>query len=298
MALEVNILGRYLLCSRVFGVIMEPLVVDSFNSDDCVLIVWSGEVQEDIMCNLQTAVSARVKRLQFENLENFASSSSAVDDHLHECASVILCGWPNPVDANTLTFELLSNLLSCLKPGGRFVGRGLITNNWDSIRKNLTLSGYIKPHQLSTEKNLVFGASVPSDYSRGSSVKLPWAYNDVEAAWENVDKEDSHDINGGVIDTNALLHKSDFETPLAACGKEVETGSLGTKKRACKNCTCGLAEIEAQEDDKKSQVPKSSCGNCYLGDAFRCSSCPYRGLPPFKPGEQIVIPDDFLKADL
>lgn len=128
------------------------------------------------------------------------------------------------------------------------------------------------------------------------------------------------------IDANQLLTEADKKRP-EAC-EPVSKGNGPRRKKACKNCTCGLAELEAEElrsskvvmldgivDGEAKEVeqeqaererlqgaaraaPKatSSCGSCFLGDAFRCASCPYLGLPAFKPGEKVEI--DFGMDDI
>ena len=95
-----------------------------------------------------------------------------------------------------------------------------------------------------------------------------------------------------LIDENDLL-KDDIVVPSATsdCG----TGN-GAAKRACANCTCGLAEqeqLESNNGDKQvapaAAAAKSACGNCYKGDAFRCGGCPFLGKPAFEPGKEKLV---------
>jgi len=90
-------------------------------------------------------------------------------------------------------------------------------------------------------------------------------------------------VESDLVDEDDLLAASEVTVSkkVSGCGDDgpAEPGS----RRACKNCSCGLAEEEAAAEaaglSASSVEKKSSCGNCSKGDAFRCSSCPYRGLP-------------------
>lgn len=70
-----------------------------------------------------------------------------------------------------------------------------------------------------------------------------------------------------------------------------------TGPKPCANCTCGLKEKYDQEqlangvskEDLEKGNVESSCGKCYLGDAFRCAGCPYRGLPAFEKGDKVKL---------
>ncbi|KAJ2161328.1 electron carrier [Coemansia sp. RSA 552] len=118
------------------------------------------------------------------------------------------------------------------------------------------------------------------------------------------------DDEAEIEDQDALLEEEDLARPDMA--SLARPGDSKPRRKACKNCTCGLAEGRIVDEDaecgpaakpRKPRKPvdtvnvKSSCGSCSLGDAFRCSSCPYLGMPAFKPGEKVALGGSMLHDD-
>ncbi|KAF9738650.1 electron carrier [Paraphaeosphaeria minitans] len=114
-----------------------------------------------------------------------------------------------------------------------------------------------------------------------------------------------------LVDEDDLITEEDMARPFVQppeCRPKA-----GKRRRACKDCTCGMKEkLEAEDVAKRATADKTlntmklgaddltevdftvqgkvgSCGNCALGDAFRCDGCPYIGLPAFKPGEEVRL---------
>merc|ERR1712127_38843 len=98
-----------------------------------------------------------------------------------------------------------------------------------------------------------------------------------------------------LVDDSTLLDEADLvkvdPASLRVCGT---TG----KKKACKDCSCGLREELDSGKEPTTKSVSSSCGSCYLGDAFRCGSCPYLGMPAFKPGQKVQLSSRQLNPDL
>ena len=69
-------------------------------------------------------------------------------------------------------------------------------------------------------------------------------------------------------------------------------GDVMQGAKPCANCSCGLKErLEGNTTvaELENGQEESACGKCYLGDAFRCASCPYRGLPAFEKGDKVKL---------
>lgn len=103
-------------------------------------------------------------------------------------------------------------------------------------------------------------------------------------------------VDEGLVGQDKLLQDDEILTPEERKKPDDAAAECGTEtnkpKKPCANCTCGLADKEASDQPSEASdgaTPKASCGSCYLGDAFRCASCPYRGMPAFKPGEKVTI---------
>ncbi|KAJ8669130.1 hypothetical protein QAD02_000389 [Eretmocerus hayati] len=218
-------------------------------------------------------------------------NSNDTSDHPSSSVDVVFVGFSKP--RVNIANDILDEALRILKPQGTVVAHEPVDEK--DLRRHvlkLKLSGFLIEGDESKLIKLDNGLSIcetvgrKPNYEPGSSVKL--CLKPAAKVWK-LDNDEDEDL----IDEDNLLDESDTLKPEAASLKVC--GTTG-KRKACKDCSCGLAEELNGEAAAKEQ-PKSSCGNCYLGDAFRCASCPYLGMPAFKPGEKIVLPDSQLTAD-
>jgi len=182
--------------------------------------------------------------------------------------------------------DQLEAAATAVKPGGKVVAQ--VPKSAD-VAKQMLFAGLID----------ISSRSISDQYEQVVGVKPTWGEEDVApvtlklGAKQAATKKDvwSMDLNDDTVellDEDALLAKDSID--LGAIKGEIMDCGVSKKgaKKACKDCSCGLADA-LQADVKAKQLYKSACGSCGLGDAFRCADCPYLGTPAFKPGETVKL---------
>ncbi|XP_011500386.1 PREDICTED: anamorsin homolog [Ceratosolen solmsi marchali] len=226
--------------------------------------------------------------------EIFFSNSSNLCNYDSSSVDVILSRYEISYVRND---DVLKEALRILKTDGYLVIHEKLNKNNDTSLSyqitNLIINGFAvvdgkaKSITLDNGRSVYELVAVKPSYEIGSSEKISFK-KPKSGVWK-ISNSDDEDL----IDEENLLDENDILKPNADTLKVC--GTTG-KRKACKNCSCGLAE-ELQGETASEKQPQSSCGSCYLGDAFRCATCPYLGMPAFKPGEKIILPDSQLQAD-
>ncbi|KAJ9173468.1 hypothetical protein P3X46_016594 [Hevea brasiliensis] len=197
---------------------------------------------------------------------------------------------------------LLGEISRVLKPGGTvLIYKSLqsVAEETDkailTLERKLLLAGFLEAQGLQLKAVGLSGVI----QSFGVKAKKPsWKIGSSFTIKKPITSSVKVQIDDDLIDEDSLLTEEDLKKPQLPPVGDCEVGST---RKACKNCTCGRAETEEKVKlgltmDQLSN-PQSACGNCGLGDAFRCSTCPYKGLPPFKLGEKVSLSGNFLAAD-
>merc|ERR1711916_357249 len=207
-----------------------------------------------------------------------------------------MCARATYADPSPPSFDVLADVARVLAPGGSLTLRGAGGESSPDVLRTCIMAGLVDGK---VDNNDIVAAKPDWEVGTANSLNIRRPMGGASSSstaagapltWSLGGNDLVDDDNGELIDEDDLLGEDDVSQVIAA-NDDCETGPGGVRK-ACKDCSCGRAEAEesgATLTKEQLENPTSSCGSCYLGDAFRCGSCPYRGLPPFQPGEKIDL---------
>jgi len=289
-------------------------MLSGVSAGERVMVVWGELVGEggglqEVVELLQAQVGAQ-PRVAVENSERVHLAG-----HRHSSFHAIYSGCAG-LATIAHSPSLLSSLTSLLVPGGRLTLTQALPASTPpaSLTSMLVLAGLPSPsaptllpptssvvintkakmgevelysisvakpkHEVGASRLLSFAKPAPAPAAPAPG---PWTLDDME------------DDTVELVDEDELLDQEDLvkvdPSSLRVCGT---TG----KRKACKDCSCGLKEELSDGKEPTTKSVNSSCGSCYLGDAFRCGSCPYLGMPAFKPGQKVQLSSRQLNPDL
>ena len=203
-------------------------------SSNNVLLVWKAPLDAEEMQGSVDALKDVVGQTGEVRVENF----DFVENSLHPSGSfdVILSGVFSPFKVDHAV-ETLTTYLRLLKPGGSLVL--CERDKKETMVSKSKIAGFTveEPTDETGPDGAVFLVANKPNFDIGSSVplKLP-SSGDAKKLW-SLDADDLADDD--LIDPNTLLTEEDKKKPegdaLKVCGT---TG----KRKACKDCSCGLAE--------------------------------------------------------
>ncbi|CAG8893702.1 unnamed protein product [Penicillium egyptiacum] len=218
-----------------------------------------------------------------------------------------------------LTRNVYTTLVPAMKAGAKLQTQDSALNASEAMEA--VLAGLVQSDNGFEKPNFEPSAAVPLKFGLKKKNKpTPTAFPSVPtgfAAPMGIDSPASNhdrDEDDELINEDTLLSEEDLTRPIMP-PPECQP-KTGRRRRACKDCTCGLADkLEAEDKERRANADKElnvmkldtgdlneldftvegktgSCGSCALGDAFRCDGCPYMGLPAFKPGQEVQILND------